>query len=240
MSYLASLPRPSSADVKPGTELYERIIRALRGEYQWNNTSDSSSVEKCRTLGHTALKENNSLVADVTEGISPTPYSNCLENLPGTEIPPLTPPIKRPCYVHNAGQTTAMDKPEQGFETADKVLVGNGNATSAIINDGGTTTSMVLSGEQNLTVAGNSQSPTITRPLPINTQATAQSCTLVQKLQKISQIDEMCSTKTKSRSKYKPPYKIERSYKPSSYRILVNNKILLSSSSFTNKESQAN
>lgn len=181
MSALASLRRPSAADVRPGTELYDRIIRVLRGEHQWKQNPEPSRVEKRCTVSTTVLKESNNTVANVTEPIFPTAV--LLESLPTIE----TPPMKRPCHVHNAGQTAMVEKCEQGFKTFDEPVISKTTSNS---------TTMVLSSKQNLTIAG-----TVMRSTPIHDT------------QRISQVDKN-STKEKSQSKYKPPYKIERSSKP--------------------------
>jgi len=199
MSALGSLRRPSAADVRPGTELYDRIIRALRGEHQWKQNSEPSRMEKRCTVSTTVLKESNT-VANVAEENFPV-ADNLLESLPTIE----TPPMKRPCHVHNGGQIAIVEKCEQGFKTSDEPATSNAASNS---------TTMELLSKQNLTITD-----TATRPTPNYDTQTVHS-TLVQKLQKVSQIDKN-STKTKSQSKYKPPYKIERSSEPGKIWLVI-------------------
>ena len=189
MSSVASMRRPSAADVKPGSELYERIVRALRGEYQWRGTTYPSRV----------LNEHSAR-AVVNESQFNT---NCLEVFPSVE----TPPINRANHVYNeVGQacTTAVES-EQVLEAAtDEPSASTNNNTMMSMessNAHATSTPLtVLSG---------------------NYEAQAAQCSVAQKLQKISQVDKTYSTKPKPQSKYKPPYKIERSHKPSNMDYIV-------------------
>lgn len=181
MTSVESLRRPSAADVRPGTELYETIIRALRGEHQWERTSDSRIVERRCTI----LKECGNSVAN-------GPGANCSESLPSIETPPLTPPVKRPYHVHNTGQTTTVDNFRACTVDEVPVHVSNTTANSTIVNN-------ELSSEQNVAT-------------PVDSDDVQ--CAVLQKLEKISQVEKTCTTKTKPHSKYKPPYKIEKSHKP--------------------------
>lgn len=207
MSSVTSLRRPSAADVRPGTELYERIIRALRGEHQWTKTCDTSRVER----RYAVVKESSNAVANVTQRPFPAPFNtNCSEILPSVETPPLTPPLKRPCHVHNAGQTATVEKYEQEFETTNEAPAKD-NVTAATA--GTDNTIMELPSEQNVAVTSPVKRPTSVQ-LDNNGTQTVQ-CAIAQKLQKISQVDKTRATETKPWSKYKPPYKIEKSSKPS-------------------------
>ena len=216
MSSVASLRRPSAADVRPGTELYDTIIRALRGEYQWKKASDPSSVEKRRALP----KQSRNTIANVSEEIFLN--VNCLENLPSIETPPSTPPIKRHCHVHNADQTATVATYEQGLEAiAAEDVFAISSTTSTSTNDS-TITNMELPGEQNLSVANPLSPADMIWPTPVSLEHSAQTVqpsTVAQKVQRISQIDKAHS---KPQPKYKPPYKIERSSKPSEVLHLAN------------------
>ena len=221
MSSVASMRRPSAADVKPGSELYERIIRALRGEYQWRRASYPSRAEKkCHTR----------TVANVTEEYFPTQFNaNCSDNLPSIE----TPPITRSYHVHNGvGQTVEN---EEVVETANGPSALS-NITPASTNN--TMMSMELSSGQEIVAT----SPAVMMPTPVtvlldNHDAQTAQCSVAQKLQKISQVDK---TKPNPQSKYKPPYKIERSHKPSRSSSCTVGYCFLPPCSYINKESQTN
>ena len=104
--------RYSAADVRPGSELYEKIIRALRGE--WTNTPDLSRVE----TRFAVVKESAHIkVASVTEVPFPAPFN--AEDLPSIETPPSTPPLKRPCHLQNTVEITAVGSYEE-FEVANE------------------------------------------------------------------------------------------------------------------------
>ena len=189
-----SLRRPSAADVRPGSELYERIIRVLRGERQWTKTSVSNREESRRPIVKQSSSSICNVVANVNENF-PEPFNaNCSETLANIETSPSTRPLKRPCHVLDAGQASAV---EQRFETASEAT-----ATAS-------TSSTEVSSEQTVAVT----SP-VMRPPPLlehNTEPVQ--CAVAQKLQIISQADKTCSSKPQS--KYKPPYKIEKSRKSS-------------------------
>lgn len=218
MSYVASMRRPSAADVKPGSELYERIVRALRGEYQ----------ATCPSRGFSVLNEyhHTHMVANETQFI--TDFS---EVLPSVE----TPPMNRSYHVYNGvGQacTAAAVESEQVFEAAT-------NEPSASLSTNSTMMSMELLSGQDI-VSTSAPSP-VTVPLG-NCEAPAVQCSVAQKLQKISQVDKTYSTKPTPQSKYKPPYKIERSHKPSNIVLSCSNTIsyCFFCCSYDNKESQTN
>ena len=207
MSSVTSMRRPSAADVKPGSELYERIVQALRGEYQWRRTSYPSRAEKRFSV----LNESQChprTVANVTEETFPMQFNtNRSENLPSVE----TPIINRPHHVHNGvGQTcTAIVENEQALETTNEPSALRSASTNS------TMMSIEWSIGQDVTVTSPTVRPATSAALG-NHDAQAAHCSVAQKLQKISQVDKTCSsTKPKPQSKYKPPYKIERSHKPS-------------------------
>ena len=218
MSFVVSMRRPSAADVKPGSELYDTIIRALRGEYQWRRPSDPNGVETQAGERFSMLKDCHT-VASVTEENFPTPFNtNRLETLPNTE----TPPINSPYHVHNVvEQTATVENNEQMpvVETTDEPPAVS-STTTATINS----TVMV-----NTEVSGEHNVPT-TRPImrcttPVvlldDHDTPPVQCSVAQKLQKISQADKTPSTKLKPHSKYKPPYKIEKTHKPSIAKFFI-------------------
>lgn len=187
-----SLRRPSAADVRPGSELYERIIRVLRGERQLTKTSVSNREESRRPIVKQSSSSICNVVANVNENF-PEPFNaNCLETLANIETSPSTPPLKRPCHVLDAGQASAV---EQRFETASEATA--------------TASNTEVSSEQTVAVT----SPVMRPPPLLEHNAEAVQCAVAQKLQIISQADKTCSSKPQS--KYKPPYKIEKSRKSS-------------------------
>lgn len=194
MNSVVSLQRPSAGDVRPGTELYEKIILALRGEYHWKRTHDTREVgNRC-----TALQESSSNAAahsskvTAKESFSTPLNPSYLENMSNIETLSSTPLVKRACHVHNGGrQVTAVER-----FTAEVPGINNTK-----------TISMETSNEENLAVASTSGS------LLGHNNQTVQ-CSLAQKLQKISQLEKTSTTKAKPPAKYKPPYKFERSSKP--------------------------
>ena len=207
---IVGLRRPSATDVTPGSELYEKIIRALRGE--WTSTSDSSRAE--RRTGSTAGKESVNKVVNtsVTELPFPAPFN--AEDLPSIETPPTTPPLKRPCYLENT-----VGRYEE-FEVVNDPLSAINNATAAI-----STNSTIM--EQNVVAINTIATSTLTRPTPVSLETQPVQSAVAEKLQKISQIDKTCSTKLKPQSKYKPPYKIEKSHIPGIIQEPVINQLLI-------------
>ena len=197
MNSVASIRRPTAAEVRPGSELYERIIRALRGE-QWRRTFDLKSAQNPQ---ESRLKEYHSrAVANTTEENSPIPFSTRYsENFLDIE----TPPTKRFHHVHNG----AVENNEQ---TTDMPSTPS-NTTSS--TNGTRLMTTELSSEA--ATGPVMKSPPAT--LVDNSNARAVQCSVAQKLQKISaQVDKTtCSIKPKPQSKYKPPYKFEKSHKPS-------------------------
>lgn len=212
---IVGLRRPSAADVTPGSELYEKIIRALRGE--WTSTSDSSRAE--RRTGSTAGKESVNKVVNtsVTELPFPAPFN--AEDLPSIETPPTTPPLKRPCYLENTVETATVGRYEE-FEVVNDPLSAINNATAAI-----STNSTIM--EQNVVAINTIATSTLTRPTPVSLETQPVQSAVAEKLQKISQIDKTCSTKLKPQSKYKPPYKIEKSHIPGIIQEPVINQLLI-------------
>ena len=205
---IVGLRRPSTADVTPGSELYERIIRALRGE--WTSTSDSSRAE--RRTGSIAGKESANRVVNtsVTELPFPAPFN--AEDLPSIETPPTTPPLKRPCYLENT-----VGRYEE-FEVVNDSAINNATAADS-------TNSTII--EQNVVAINTTATNTLTRPTPVSLETQPVQSAVAEKLQKISQIDKTCSTKLKLQSKYKPPYKIEKSHIPGIIQEPVINQLLI-------------
>ena len=194
MNFVATVRRPKAAEVRPGSELYERIIRALRGEYQWERTCDLKRAES-------RLKEYHSCaVANVDEN-SPVPFpTRYSENLPDVETPRLH-------HVYNG----AVENNEQTIDvpSTESNTTSSTNSTRMMKMDlsSVTATSVVM------------KSPPAT--LVDNHDAHAVQCSVAQKLQKISQVDQTtCSAKPKPQSKYKPPYKIEKNHRPSQLLLM--------------------
>ena len=203
MSSVASMRRPSAADVKPGSELYKRIVRALRGEYQWRGTSCPSGAGK----GLSVLNEHHAhTVANETQF-----NTNCSEILPNVEVPPINKPY------NGVGQAcTATVENEQVLEAATDELSASLSTNSTMMSTG------LFNGQD---IVATSTPVTV---LLGNYEAPAVQCSVAQKLQKISQVDKTHSTKPKPQSKYKPPYKIERNHKPSIIVLSCSyNKLLL-------------
>lgn len=201
MSLVVGWRRPTAADVRPGSELYEKIIRALRGEL--TNASDLNRAER-----HCAVvKESAHRVASVAEVPFPAPFST--EDLPSIETPPSTPPLKRSCRLQDTVETAAVGSYEE-FEVAKERAnepPAVSNATEVVSTN---STIMELSSASKTVATGALVRPT---PVPLETQSVQ--CAVAEKLQKISQVDKTCSTRIKPQSKYKPPYKIEKSRKSS-------------------------
>jgi len=196
MSAVVGRYRPSAAEVRPGTEPYERVIRALRGE-PWNKGFGATRTEEQRPQRPPVYTSTPICMLN-TQTLQPRLLESIISDNPC--VVEAVPPAKR--------TRNEVVEVEQQTSTIEPTYEGpSANNTSIDHN-----TSSEKPFEQYVT---GPVDPTTTVPSTIIPTATSCTTRLTQKLQNIAQLDdEVVSSKTQSKAKYKPPYKIIKNSKP--------------------------
>jgi len=211
MSALVGRYRPSAADVRPGTEPYERVIRALRGE-SWNRAFSSARQRQERPFTgkppvymSTPLSTPNTqmLKMHLLGKVSSSESSCTVETAPSTK--------RTRCCDEETERPPRQSSPAATNETT--------SVNYTLIDH---VTSSEDPFEQYVTGPVNpigNQNTTAPLPPPATTSCTR----LTEKLQKNAQLDdEVQSTRqsikvSQSKAKYKPPYKIIIDCRPGMY-----------------------
>ena len=179
--------RPLAADVRPGTEPYERVIRALRGE-SWNRAFGATRTEEKPQPPFTAK------APVYTSTPLSTPNTRFLRNVSTSDSP---------CTVATAPSAKRARCSDEDTEQLPTRATTNNVIPSVSIDHASSEDpfEQFVTGPVNPTDNQNTIPP---QPVTI-------SCSrLTEKLQKIAQLDdEVQSIKvSQPRAKYKPPYKI--------------------------------
>jgi len=185
--------RPSAADVRPGTEPYERVIRALRGE-SWNRAFGATRTEE---------KRQPSFIVKAPVYTS-TPLSTPNTQASKTRLLGNVSTFDGPCTVETAPSVKRARRSGEDTEQLLPIRATTNEKPSVSIDH---VTSSEDPFEQYVTGPVN---PTDNQNTSPPQPATTSCSRLTEKLQKIAQLDdELQAIKvSQSRAKYKPPYKI--------------------------------